>query len=106
MTIDVIAVGSICAAIVSIIAVIKYVIKPFRDVTKKLDDVSKELRVVKNQSDCNLAALEKQEKVNQLHMKTQYVILEHLQTNNATGKMAKCSEELKNYLITIGSSIH
>lgn len=97
--IDIAAVGAFCSALAAIAVVLNWAIKPIRNLTKELSDVKKE---AKRNSD----ALERQERVNQLNMKTQYVILEHLQTNNATGKMARCSEELKEYLISSGSSIH
>lgn len=84
--------SSICAAGVWIIKIIKGIKKPSEDVHKKLDNDNKRIRALEEQSSFILRAIS-------LLLQDDLAILEHLRTDNNTGKMAEQEQAVQKFLI-------
>lgn len=84
--------SSICAAAVWIIKIVKGIKKPGEDVHKMLDNDNKRIKVLEEQSAFILRAIS-------LLLQDDLAILEHLRTDNNTGKMAEQEQAVQKFLI-------
>ena len=84
--------SSICAAVVWVIKIVKGIKKPGEDVHKMLDNDNKRIKALEEQSAFILRAIS-------LLLQDDLAILEHLRTNNSTGKMAEQEQAVQKFLI-------
>lgn len=83
--------STICVAIGWLVKVIKAAKKPKDDIDAKLDRDKKRL-------DQHEEMLNEIVKVQPMLLRSQYVILQHMRTNNSTGEIAKQEEAINDYL--------
>ena len=93
------AVQSICVSIAVVGAAITYIYKgikfakkPSDDINEKLDNDNKRLKSLEGQYRYIVSSIG-------VLMRSNLVILRHLQTGNESGKMSKMEQELQNFLI-------
>ena len=84
--------SSVCAAAVWIIKIVKGLKKPSVDVNEKLDNDNKRIKALEEQSAFILKAIS-------LLLQDDLAILEHLRTDNASGRMAEQEAKVQDFLI-------
>lgn len=84
--------SSVCAAGVWIIKIVKGLKKPSVDVNEKLDNDNKRIKALEDQSAFILKAIS-------LLLQDDLAILEHLRTDNASGRMAEQEAKVQDFLI-------
>lgn len=82
---------TICVAAGWLIKIIRGARKPSQDVNKKLDNDNKRLNELEED-------MKEIRTILPMLLRSQYVILQHMRTNNSTGKIAEAEEEINNYL--------
>ena len=83
---------AVCVAVGWLIKIVKAVKKPNDDINKKLDNDNKRIRELEDQMSYISSSIG-------VLMRCDLVILAHLRTNNATGKMADMENEIQDFLI-------
>lgn len=83
--------SSICVAGGWLIKIIKGLKKPKDNIYKKLDNDNE--RIIELQED-----IKELFKIQPMILRSQYVILKHLRTNNSTGEIAQQEEVINDYL--------
>lgn len=84
--------SSVCVAGGWVLKIIKGLMKPSIDVREKLDNDNKRIKALEDQSAFILKAIS-------LLLQDDLAILEHLRTNNSTGKMAEQEAKVQDFLI-------
>lgn len=84
--------SSVCAAAVWIIKIVKGLKKPSVDVNEKLDNDNKRIKALEEQLAFILKAIS-------LLLQDDLAILEHLRTDNASGRMAEQEAKVQDFLI-------
>lgn len=82
---------TICVAAGWLIKIVQGARKPSKDVNKKLDNDDKRLNELEED-------MKEIRTILPMLLRSQYVILQHMRTNNSTGKIAEAEEEINNYL--------
>ena len=84
--------ATICVAVGWLIKIVKAVKKPNDDINKKLDNDHKRLNNLEEQTKFLYRAIS-------LLLQDDLAILEHLRTDNNTGKMAEQEQKVQDFLI-------
>ena len=82
----------ICVAVGWVVKIFKAAKKPTEDINTKLDNDNKRIKSLEEQSAFILKAIS-------LLLQDDLAILEHLRTNNSTGKMAEQEQKVQEFLI-------
>ena len=84
--------SSVCVAGGWVLKIIKGIKKPSEDINTKLDNDNKRIKALEDQSAFILKAIS-------LLLQDDLAILEHLRTDNNTGKMAEQEAKVQDFLI-------
>lgn len=90
--------STICVAGGWAIKIIKGLKKPSQDVKERLDSQDKKLANDNERLKKIELTLEELREVQPMILRSEYVILQHMRTNNSTGEIAKQEEAINNYL--------
>ena len=83
---------ALCVAGGWLLKIIKGLKKPADDIASKLDNDNQRIKRLRKDVDYNLDAVK-------LLMRSQMAVLNHLQTGNSTGEMAKVEHDIKEFLL-------
>lgn len=81
-----------------LIKIIKGLKKPSQDVKERLDSQDQKLANDNERLKKIELTLEELREVQPMILRSEYVILQHMRTNNSTGEIAKQEEAINNYL--------
>lgn len=84
--------SAICVAVGWLIKVVKAVRKPSTDIREKLDNDNKRIKRLEEAMDYLKSSIS-------LLMRCDMAIVEHLQTNNATGQMQQVEHDIQEFLL-------
>lgn len=82
---------ALCVAVGWLIKIVKAFKKPSDDIHKMLDNDNKRIKALEE-------AIAELLKVQPMILRSEYVILQHMRTNNSTGEIAKQEEAINEYL--------
>ena len=91
-------ISTICAAGLWVIKVVKLVKKPSDDIRDKFKRVDELLNSDNKRLKDLEEAIGELLKVQPMILRSEYVILQHMRTNNSTGEIAKQEEAINDYL--------
>lgn len=80
-----------CVAVGWVIKIVKGIKKPSEKINKKLESDNKRIGALE-------AAIQEILKVQPMILRSEYVILQHLRTNNSTGEIARQERAISEYL--------
>lgn len=90
--------STICVAVGWLIKIVKSLKKPADDVKARLDGQDQKLANDNERLKKIESTLEELREVQPMILRSEYVILQHMRTNNSTGEIAKQEEAINNYL--------
>lgn len=90
--------SSICVAVGWVIKIVNGLKKPSKDTKTRLDELDKKLVNDNERLKKIEGAIAELLKVQPMILRSEYVILQHLRTNNSTGEIAKQENAINEYL--------
>ena len=90
--------STVCVAGGWVIKIIRGLKKPSQDVKARLDSQDQKLANDNERLKKIESTLEELHEVQPMILRSEYVILQHMRTNNSTGEIAKQEEAINNYL--------
>lgn len=102
----VVAVTSVASAIVATSTAWKVLSKPYKDIHKKFANYDEYLAHDKERLDKLESVLKILEKDNEMELRAISDMVNHLRTDNNTGKMERIEDDINEYLITRVEYVH